>query len=96
MFKRVCQRRREEDALQATAVMPQGEVIDLTAGLALDAARLSVERGLPLADSVILAAAKARGATLWTRDSHFEGMAGVEYRGAKTAQARRPGGKRQT
>jgi predicted nucleic acid-binding protein len=47
--------------------------------LALDAARLSVELQIPMADAIILTTARANGATLWTQDSHFEGMTGVEY-----------------
>jgi predicted nucleic acid-binding protein len=89
VFKRVLQQSTEADALQATAVMQQGAVADLNAGLALDAARLSLGSGLPLADAVMLATAKAHGATFWTQDSHFEGMAGVKYRPAaarKTAE----------
>lgn len=82
VFKRVCQQRGEADALQATAVMQQGKVAELTAGAAIEAARLSLSIGLPLADAVILATARAHGATLWTQDAHFHGMAGVAYRAA--------------
>jgi predicted nucleic acid-binding protein len=60
--------------------MKRGHVVDLGADLAVAAAELSAESRLPLADSVILATARAADATLWTQDSHFEGLAGVEYR----------------
>ncbi len=80
VFKRVLQQRGEGDALQAIAVMQQGQVVDLDAPIALRAARLSVERRLPLADSVILATANAFNATLWTQDADFEGLPGVQYR----------------
>jgi predicted nucleic acid-binding protein len=79
VFKRVLQQRAEGDALQAVAVMQQGLVVDLDASLALRAARISASSGLPMADSVILATARAHDATLWTQDSHFEGMEGVRY-----------------
>jgi predicted nucleic acid-binding protein len=79
VFKRVLQQRGEGDALQAVAVMQQGLVVDLDASLALRAARISASSGLPMADSVILATARAHDATLWTQDSHFEGMEGVRY-----------------
>ncbi|MBI5015200.1 MAG: type II toxin-antitoxin system VapC family toxin [Deltaproteobacteria bacterium] len=94
VFKRILQQRTEADALQATAVMQQGTVADLTAGLALDAARLSVGSGLPLADAVMLATARAHRATFWTQDSHFEGMAGVEFRPAEPRTAGRAAGAR--
>jgi predicted nucleic acid-binding protein len=79
VFKRVLQQRGENDALQAAALMQQGEVVDLDAGLALAAARLGLELKLPLADSVVFATACARDATLWTQDSDFEGLEGVRY-----------------
>ena len=78
--KRFLQQRGEDDALQAVGVMQQGEVVELTAELALDAAELGFRRGLALADSIIYATAQAYGATLWTQDDDFEGLPGVEYR----------------
>ncbi len=80
VFKRLLQQRSESHALQAVAVMQQGQVIDLDAPLALSAAKLGVENKLPLADSVILATARRFGATVWTQDEDFDGLAGVNYR----------------
>jgi predicted nucleic acid-binding protein len=79
VFKRVLQQRGEGDALQAVAVMIQGNVIDLDMDLALSAAKVSMELKLPMADSVMLATAQAHGATLWTQDADFEEIAGVQY-----------------
>lgn len=79
VFKRVLQQRDEAAALQAVALMYQGEVIELTAPLALNAARLSREFELPMADSMMLATARAHNATLWTQDADFEGVKGVRY-----------------
>ena len=79
VLERVLQQRGEGDALQAVALMQQGDVVDLSMPLALDAARLSVELQIPMADAIILTTARATGATLWTQDAHFEGMTGVEY-----------------
>jgi toxin FitB len=79
VFKRVLQQRGEGDALQAVALMHQGRVVELTSSLALAAARVSVDEGLPMADSVLLASARAADATLWTQDADFEGVAGVRY-----------------
>jgi predicted nucleic acid-binding protein len=79
VFKRVLQQRGEGDALQAVALMQQGRVVDLTSSVALAAARTSVESGLPMADSVMLATARACDATLWTQDADFEAIAGVRY-----------------
>lgn len=80
VFKRVLQQRDEGAALQAVAVMQQGTVIALDGPLAMTAARISLEHRLPLADSVVLATARAEAAVLWTQDADFEGMEGVEYR----------------
>ncbi|OGP83001.1 MAG: twitching motility protein PilT [Deltaproteobacteria bacterium RBG_16_54_11] len=79
VFKRVLQQKGEGEALQAIAVMHQGVVVDLDAVLALNAAKTSVELGLPMADSIMLATARAYGATLWTQDADFEDIEGVRY-----------------
>jgi toxin FitB len=83
VFKRVLQQRGEGDALQAVALMQQGTVVELDARVALSAARISIEHKLPMADSVMLATARVHGATLWTQDDDFAGIAGVQYRSAK-------------
>ena len=80
VFKRTCQIADEAAALDAVAVMMQGTVVELTASLSLDAARLSLGSRLAMADAIILATARSREAVLWTEDAHFEGMDGVEYR----------------
>ena len=87
VFKRTLQLKGEPAALDAAATMLQGQVVDLSATIAIDAARLSAEMRLPLADSVILATARARDAVLWTQDAHFEGLQNVEYRKAKPPKA---------
>jgi predicted nucleic acid-binding protein len=79
VFKRVLQQRDESDALQAAVVMQQGMVVDLNTTLALSAAKLSVELRLPMADSVMLATARANKATLWTQDADFKNIEGVQY-----------------
>lgn len=80
VFKRVFQQRGEDKAFEAVATMRQwGEVVPLDAILSVEAARLSIQFKLPLADSIILAAAKSFQATLWTQDADFHGMAGVKY-----------------
>ena len=53
---------------------------DFDGTLAINAAKLSHDHKLPLADSIILATARARNAKLWTQDADFEGMDRVEYR----------------
>ena len=85
VFKCVLAQRGEGDALQAVALMQQGAVIDLTASAAIDAARLSVEAGLPMADAIILSTARGSGAILWTQDAQFQGLDGVNHVSARSA-----------
>jgi len=80
VFKRICQQSGEGNALQAIALMQQGRVIEMTSPLALNAAKLSIEHRLPMADSLILATARMHNATLWTQDADFEGIAGVKFK----------------
>lgn len=79
VFKRVLQQRGDGQALQAVALMQQGQIIDLTAAIALSAAKASIERRLPMADSIILITAQTHGATFWTQDADFAGVDGVKY-----------------
>ncbi|MDD4891622.1 MAG: PIN domain-containing protein, partial [Phycisphaerae bacterium] len=56
-----------------------GKVVDLDFATAMSAASISQELKLPLADSIILATARAHGATLWTQDAHFQDLDNVRY-----------------
>jgi len=77
--------RGEQAALQALALMRQGQVAALSTPVILLAAYHGKEHKLPLADSVILATGRLHGALVWTQDSHFEGMEGVCYTPKKKA-----------
>ena len=79
VFKRVMAQRGEDAALEAAALMRQGRVVPFDDALALEAARLSVSERLAMADSIILATARAHRATLWTQDADFANVPGVRY-----------------
>jgi len=79
VFKVVLRETSENEALQAAAAMQKGRVVDLTAMLAIAASKLSLKHGIPMADSIILATAKAFDAVIWTQDSDFKNIAGVKY-----------------
>ena len=79
VFKVVARQRSEGAALQVVAVMNQSEVIPLSSDLAVSAAVLGLKHKLPLADSIVYATAKSRGATLWTQDEDFEGLPQVRF-----------------
>jgi predicted nucleic acid-binding protein len=89
VFKRVLQQRSESDALVAVAAMQQGRVVELSDTLALAAARLSIDLAIPMADSIMLATARAWNATLWTQDADFEGVPGVKYVARQNSRRRR-------
>lgn len=79
VFRRVLQQRGAGQALQAVALMQQGQIVDLTAAIALSAANASIERRLPMADSIMLVTAQSHDATFWTQDADFDGVEGVKY-----------------
>ena len=79
VFKVVLRESNENDALQAAVAMQRGKVVDLSAALAIAASKISLEYDLPMADSIILATAKEFNAILWTQDSDFEKISGVNY-----------------
>lgn len=84
VFKAVLRQRNESDALQAAALMLQGSVVDLTASISISAAKISLQHKMPMADSIVLATARLYEATVWTQDSDFEGIDGVQYVPKKT------------
>jgi predicted nucleic acid-binding protein len=79
VFKHTLMGKNRDDALETIAMMYDGVVVDLDREIALLAAEFSCGLKLPMADSIILATARAHDATLWTQDEHFKGIEGVEY-----------------
>ena len=60
VFKVVARERGEGDALQAIAVMHQGQIVPLDGDLAVSAAILGLRHKRPLADSIVYATAQSR------------------------------------
>ena len=81
VFRRIRLQRDLDAALYAVAQMQRGRVIELDAHLAVAAAELSAESGLPMAGGIVLVTARREGAVLWTQDGNLEGVEGVKYRG---------------
>jgi len=79
VFKVVLRQRDEGVALEAIALMKQGEVITLDEHLALRAAKIAVTEKMPMADSIVYATALAYDATVWTQDDDFKGKSRVNY-----------------
>ena len=79
VFKRLTLDLGEESALQAVGIMSYGRLVELDRKIAIDAAQISLDLKLAMADSIILATTRDYDATLWTQDAHFKGMDGVKY-----------------
>lgn len=79
VFKVLLREAGEEAALQAATAMQRGHVVDLTPQIAISAALLNREHSIPMADSIILASARANEATVWTQDADFKGLDNVKY-----------------
>ena len=79
VFRRVLGELGEERALDAVGTLSRGNLVELSQQEAIEAARLSVQYKLAMADSIILATARTFQATLWTQDAHFKGIEGVQF-----------------
>ena len=79
VFKRVLLDASEGDAVTTIAMMHQGEVVELNATLAIEAAKLSVDLKIPMADSIIVATARKYNAVIWTQDAHFKNLPNVKF-----------------
>jgi len=79
VFKKLLKERGTSLAEQFFAQARQlaDSTIVLDTDLAVQAARLSSETGLPMADAIIYATAHAAQAELITSDAHFSGLPGV-------------------
>ncbi len=79
VFKVALREKGESAALQVVAIMKQGREVDLNSNLAIQAAKVSFDLKIPMADAIILTTARAYKATVWTQDDDFAGITGVQY-----------------
>ena len=78
--RKVALKQRSADGAEAvTDSMLSGIIIPADARISTLAADLFIKHKLALADSLIYATTLAHKATLWTQDSHFEGLPHVKY-----------------
>jgi predicted nucleic acid-binding protein len=59
--------------------MQAGKIVDIDAPPALSTAELLIKLKPPVAESLILASARAHNATLWTQDEHLIDIEGAQY-----------------
>jgi predicted nucleic acid-binding protein len=79
IYKKVLSERDKNSALEAIAIMQQAFVIDINASIAIQAANISYDLKMPMADSLIYATALQAEATVWTQDADFKGLVSVRY-----------------
>ena len=79
IFKKIMAEKNEHTAVAMVAFMQQAKTIEVSSMIAVQAAKLSNEHKLPMADSLIYATARTQDAIVWTQDSHFMNLYGVKY-----------------
>jgi predicted nucleic acid-binding protein len=67
----------EERAIESVSALRATTIEPLDESLALEAADISLERGLSMADAIIFATATKHRAEIVTADADFEGLPGV-------------------
>lgn len=78
VYRKIMRTVSQEEGLSAVGSLKTFHVVDLTRDIALTAADLSVEHGLGMADSCILATAQSYNALLVTLDTDFSKIHGVK------------------
>jgi len=64
---------------QSLDVMRRGRVVDFTDARAIAASEVALRFKLAMADAAMYSVAQEFGATLWTQDADYQGLAGVTY-----------------
>ena len=79
VYKRLKRELSEDDGVVAVSAMQRTQVVAVDQEIALNAADLSLEHGLAMADALVLATALKFQAELVTSDRDFEAVPGVTY-----------------
>ena len=79
VYKKIKGLKGEEKALEAYAQISRTRIVELTSHLSLEAADISLKLGLGMADSIIVATAKAYNAQIITSDKHLKGIENVRF-----------------
>jgi len=79
VYKKIKKEISEERALEAYAyISAYTTLVYLTEKIAIEAAEISLKKGLSMADAIIKATAELYDARVITGDEHFKGLANVE------------------
>ena len=79
VYKKIKSVRGEEKALEAYVHMLRTRIVDLTDSLYMEAADISMNLDLGMADSIIAATAKAYNAQIVTCDKHLRNVENVNF-----------------
>jgi len=80
-YKKIKKTKGEERALEAYAQISYTRIVELTDSLSMQAADISLKKGLGMADSIIVATAKAYNAEIITSDIHLKEVENVKFIG---------------
>jgi len=79
VYKKIKSTKDEQNALEAYAQISRTKIVELTSPLSLEAADISLTTNLGMADSIIIATAKAYKAQILTSDEHLKNIKGVKF-----------------
>jgi len=79
VYKRIKSVKGEQKALEAYAQMSCTKIVELTGPLSLRAADISIALDLGMADSIVVATAKAYAAKIVTSDEHLRRLDEVKF-----------------
>ena len=79
VYKRIKSVKREQKALEAYAQMSRTKIVELTSPISLKAADISIALDLGVADSIVVATAKAYNAEIVTSDEHLKSLERVKF-----------------
>jgi len=81
VYRKIKGLKGEGKALEAYAQISRTKIVELTPHISLEAADISLKLGLGMADSIIVATAKAYNAKIITSDRHLKGIENVKFIG---------------
>ena len=79
VYKKILLEKDEDAAIQVIGLMQQSKVIEVSSSIAIQAAKLSYNQKMPMADSIIYITAKQNNGIVWTQDSDFKDLDDVKY-----------------
>lgn len=79
VYKRIRSIQGEQSGLEAYSQITRTKVVELTSQIALEAAEISLSTNLGMADSLIVATAKAYNAQIVTSDKHLKDLKETKF-----------------